>query len=105
MHERHDIEAVVDGVAVTKFLVPAVALIFRCTEDRNLESRISLLVAEAVNEGVVPGKIVDNQNLDVAALQALRNTAEDRFDRGRGVVGHDENEQPLAAQINPIRRD
>ena len=104
VYERDDIETVVDRVAVAEFLVAAVTLIFRCAQDSNLEGGISLLITKAVDEGFVLGKIVDDQDLDVSALQALRDAAKNFFDCRLGVVGNDEDEQPLAPKINPIRR-
>lgn len=99
-----DVETVVDRVAVAEFLVTAVTLILRCAENRDLEGRISLLIAETLNESFVLGKIVDDQDLDLSALQALRNATENLFDRQLRVVGNDEDEQPFAAEINSIRR-
>ena len=47
MDERDDIKAVIDGVAVAEFLVPAVTLIFRRAKDGDFESRMCLLITQA----------------------------------------------------------
>jgi hypothetical protein len=62
------------------------------------------LITQAVPESVVLRRIVDDQHLDVLALQAARDPAQDFLDRRLRVVGDDENEQPLGAKIDPIRR-
>src|ERR1700719_2408015 len=103
MNESHDVEPVIDRVTVTKLLVATVSLVLRRPQDRDLDSRMSLLITEAVPESVVLRRIVDDQHLNVVALKAVRDPAQDSPDRRLRVVGDDENEQPLAAEIDPVR--
>ena len=96
MNERDDVEAVIDRVAVSELLIAAVTLVLRGAQNGNLEGRVSLLIAQSVDERVVLRRIVDDQDLDLLALQRARNAAEDFFYRRRRILGNDENKQPLA---------
>ena len=48
MNERHDIETVINRIAVAEFLVPSITLILRCAQNGDGESRRLLLEPETV---------------------------------------------------------
>src|SRR5476649_861494 len=100
MHERDDVEAIVDRVAVSELLVAAVTLVLRRAQNRDLEGGVSLLITQPIDESVVVRRIVDDQDFDVLALQGTRNAIENLLNRRRRIVGDDKNQQPLATEID-----
>ena len=59
-----------------------------------------LLIAQSVGKCVVAGRIVDDQDFDALAMERLRNSAKDFFDRAFGVVRDDENEKAFPAKVD-----
>src|SRR5712692_934451 len=53
MNQRDNIETMIDGVAIAKFLVATVTLIFRRTQNRDFEFGITLLVTHAFRKRIV----------------------------------------------------
>ena len=72
MDERDDIEAVIDRVAVAELLVAAVALVFRGAKNGDLERRMRLLVAQAIQKSLISRRVVDDQDLDAVPGEARR---------------------------------
>src|SRR4051812_33319630 len=99
MNERNDIETVINGVAVTEFLITPVTLIFRCPQNRYAKIGLGVLVAQAVQESVVLRRIIDDQHFDLLAVQAFRYAGEHSLDRALRVVGDDKNEKTFVPEV------
>ena len=99
MDECDDVEAVIDGVAIAEFLVPAVALVFRGAKNGDLERRMRLLVAQAIEKSLISRRVVDDQDLDTVLVKRGGNAAEHLLDRCLGVVSDDEDQDAVATQI------
>src|SRR3954465_13998187 len=50
MNERHDIEPIVDGVAISEFLVPAVTLVLRRAQNGDFKGGLLALESYAISE-------------------------------------------------------
>src|SRR6478672_3776289 len=99
MDECDDVKAVIDGVAIAEFLVPAVALVFRGAKNGDLERRMRLLVAQAIEKSLISRKVVDDRDLDTLLVKRGGNAAEHLLDRCLGVVSNDEDQHAVATQI------
>src|SRR6478672_6856451 len=99
MDECDDVKAVIDGVAIAEFLVPAVTLVFRGTKNGDLERRMGLLVAQAIEKSLISRKVVDDQDLDTLLVERRGNATEHLLDRRLGIVSDDEDQDALTAQV------
>ena len=98
--ERHDVESVIDRVAVAEFLIAAVALIFRVAQHHDLERpALPLALQPGVKSGVL-AEVVDDQHFHIGHAEFGGDAVEDALDGFLGVVGDDENEQAFFGKVD-----
>ena len=90
VHEGDDVKAILDGVVKADFLVAAIALVDRVEEDRR--GKAAVFRFASLTEGLVPGGIVDDQDLGMILGQRLGDALDDALDGALRIVRHDENQ-------------
>ena len=97
MNQRDKIESALNRVVKTDLLVAAVTLIVRIEQHRQGERKGFIATQDfAASEGLVGRAVVNDQHLDVVVVQqAGGDSAQRLLNRPLGVVGNDEDQQPL----------
>ncbi len=106
VHQRHEVEAVLNREVVADLLVAAVALVDRVEEhvQRKRQRALPMHPARAL-EGPILRRVVEHQHLDVVLVgERARHAREHLADRLLRVVGDDEDEQARLTQGTARRR-
>lgn len=75
-------------------------MILRVLQDRDPEVAVPAFALEAGLEGLITRRVVDDQHLDVAAAQFVRDAIEHALDRFLRVIGNDEDQDAFVSEID-----
>ena len=103
MQQRHEIEALLDGVVIADLLVAAVALVHRIVEHSHLEGDFRMAAnPDPFGERRILGTVVDDQDFNIVRVEQVRGDATHHFlDGTLGEIGDDENKK---ARLRYVQR-
>ena len=98
MNERHHVESVVDGVAVSQLLIAAISLVFRRAKNGDLEIADPILPLQPRFKRRILRRVINYQHFDLPPVQLRRDAVQDALNGFLGVVGDDENEDTFSGE-------